>query len=397
MLMVCSWNRGIMLMVSSLVAVVTFAMLPPGWEYGYQIHVLDAVALEKDVLHVGMDPSEALGALTGGALYRRLNGVVQDPFKMMRSYGYTWARIRVMVDPNGDYGVLQNLEYVLDTARQARDQHLNILLDFHYSHWWADPGNQWTPLTWRENISSTEYLSDKVFHHTKSVMQALVDQGTLPDAVQLGNEVTNGMLWESGRLPDHWGNFVQYVNQGIAAIDDVVASMIPKAVRPTIVMHLDIGGNLTKCEWWIRSYLSHGGKLDVLGLSYYPMWHGTLQDLKANIDNILLKFPQLDVWVVETAYYFTGDGCDPGDDACNTKLPFPQTEQGQYDYLCALRKTLLSTKCKAVFYWGSHWSQPKKWFKGNEEWEDAERRSLFDSNGRAQKGILGLPGIGHSS
>jgi len=345
---------------------------------------LGALQAPSTDLDIGMDATEALGALQAGAVYRRLNGVVQNPFQMMRSYGYQWSRIRVMVDPNGDYGLLQDQHYVLETARQAKEQNLKILLDFHYSHWWADPENQWTPLTWREQINSTAYLSDKIYEHTKSVMQAMVDQGTAPDAVQVGNEVTNGMLWGSGHLPDHWGNFVQYVNQGIAAIDDVIANTAPKAKRPKIVMHLDTGGDLEKCEWWIRSYLSHFGKLDVLGLSYYPMWHGTLQDLKVNIDNISLKFPQLEIWVVETAYYFTGDGCAPNDDDCNRKLPFPQTEQGQYDYLCALRKTLLSTKCKAVFYWGSHWSQPKKWFKGEEEWEDAERRSLFDSNGLAQ-------------
>ena len=141
-------------------------------------------------------------------------------------------------------------------------------------------------------------------------------------------------------------------------------------------------------EAWMKAYLKLGGTVEVIGLSWYPMWHGTFTDLERNLHNLNTIFPDIDIWVVETAYYWNGD-CDPND-PCSRMFPFPLTEQGQYDFLQNLRSVLLGTSCKAVFYWGSHWTQPQKWFVANESWEDAERRSLFDRSGRVLKGMAGL-------
>ena len=96
--------------------------------------------------------------------------------------------------------------------------------------------------------------------------------------------------------------------------------------------------------------------------------------------------------MVETAYYYDGY-CLDGDEECQRKIPYPPSEENQYKFLKALRETLLQTKCRAVFYWGSHWSQPSNWFFGTERWEDTERRALFDRTGRALKGFRGLVGL----
>jgi arabinogalactan endo-1,4-beta-galactosidase len=351
----------------------------------------------------GLDPSEAYMVEDNGGVFRRLDSSPVNSLLVAKENGYKWIRLRVMVEPTGAYGLAQDLDYVLRMAHDVKKHKMKFLLDFHYSHWWADGDNQWTPDHWRTENNNTdvsmEELSQHVFDHTHRVMQVLKDENVMPDAVQVGNEISAGMLWGHGKLPKHWDNDLKNLSQswynlaalvqsGIDAIDAVVTK---KSERPEIVIHLDTGGETEFTEHWMSTYFKLGGSCDIIGLSWYPMWHGTFDDLKRNINNLSDKFPDQDVWVVETAYYYEGY-CAEDDVGCNEKLPFPQTEQGQYDFLVALRQTLLQTKCKAVFYWGSHWSQPKLWFRASEDWADAERRALFDRKGKATLGIRALPG-----
>jgi len=339
----------------------------------------------------------------GGAVFRRLeDNSVAPALSIVQEHGYQWVRLRIMIDPVGTYGLAQDLSYVLRMARQAKlVYNLKVLLDVHYSHWWADGQNQWPPKRWKhpenDTVVDMNTLRGHVFAYTRRVMEVLKEEQVLPDAVQIGNEISSGMLWEHGKLPSHWdrmeelpkewNNLKNLIQSGIDAINDVTT---PKD-RPLIVIHLDTGGAKDFTEHWLKTYFSLGGSCDVIGLSWYPMWHGSFDDLKANIDNLSNKFPDKQVWVVETAYYYEGY-CEASDESCNQKLRFNMTEEGQYDFLRSLRNMLLTTKCKAVFYWGSHWSQPEKWFQGTEKWDDAARRALFDRSGRALKGILGLVG-----
>ena len=130
----------------------------------------------------------------------------------------------------------------------------------------------------------------------------------------------------------------------------------------------------------------------MIGLSWYPMWHGTVDDLVENVNTLNERFPRQDIWLVETAYYYEGY-CPEGDVECHRKFPFPMTEHGQADYLDNLRQTLLrQTNCQAIAYWGSHWTQPHLWFRGYDDWDDARRRALFDSNGKVLQGFYTLPG-----
>lgn len=354
----------------------------------------------EDVLVAGLDPSEAYMVEDNGGVFRRLDGTPVHSLQVVKENGYKWIRLRIMVDPTGTYGLAQDLDYVLRMARDVKKFKFKFLLDFHYSHWWADGQNQWTPDHWRAENNTDPSMYDLlhcVFNYTYRVMRVLHDEGVLPNAVQVGNEISAGMLWGHGKLPKHWDNdpanvpqswlnLVALINKGIEAIDAVVAK---PSERPKIVIHLDTGGDTEYTEHWMSTYFKLGGSCDIIGLSWYPMWHGSFEDLKNNINNLSDTFPDQEVWVVETAYYYQGY-CAEDDIGCNEKLPFPQTEQGQYDFLEALRETLLQTKCRAVFYWGSHWTQPKLWFRASEDWEDAERRSLFDRNGRALAGIRAL-------
>jgi arabinogalactan endo-1,4-beta-galactosidase len=357
-------------------------------------------------IHVGFDGSEALGAKRSNVPFKDVDGTPKDPLQIFKDHGYTYSRLRVMVGPSGSYGLFQDVEYVKEMAREiVLKNSMKLLLDFHYSHWWADPENQWIPLDWRndddndtgstrnqsKNSNSNvtlDVLKEHVYNHTRAVMEELIAQGTTPDAVQIGNEVNAGMLWEEGKIVNgNMHNFVQITNTAIRAMKDSFKKVDVDTDFPQIVMHLAAGGWTEFTQHWFTNFTKAGGVFDVIGLSYYPFWHGSLQDLSDNMKNIKAVFPDKSVWVVECAYYWTETSHD------FVNLPFDQTEDGQFDYLKALLGVLKNYgHDTAVFYWGSHWTQPNLWINSDETWEETENRSLFDSNAQALKGIDALIG-----
>ena len=241
-----------------------------------------------------------------------------------------------------------------------------------------------------------DVLKEHVYNHTRAVMEELIAQGTTPDAVQIGNEVNDRMLWEEGKIVNgNMHNFVQITNTAIRAMKDSFSSNKKVDVDdidadndcPQIVMHLAAGGWTEFTQQWFTNFTKAGGVFDIVGLSYYPFWHGSLQDLADNMNNIKTVFPDKSVWVVESAYYWTETSHD------FVHLPFDQTEDGQFAYLRALLDVLKDYgHDTGVFYWGSHWTQPNLWINSDETWEETSNRSLFDSNAQALKGIDALIG-----
>jgi arabinogalactan endo-1,4-beta-galactosidase len=346
-------------------------------------------------IQVGCDASESLGARRAGVKYKDVDGTEKEPLEIFKDHGYRWARLRVMVDPDGTHGLFQDIEYVKEMARDIVTQNqMKLLLDFHFSQWWADPGNQWIPKTWTsegndENVT-IQMLEEYVYNHTLHVMRELRDQQTIPDAVQIGNEVNAGILWEPGRIQQDgdMNNFVSLTNTALRAIRDALPLSHP---LPRIVMHIAAGGWRQFSEDWFANFTKAGGQYDIIGLSYYPMWHGTLKELQENMDNLKKVFPDKSVWIVETAYYWTETKQD------TEHLKFNQTRDGQMEFLKAVRKVLEKhsngERETAVFYWGSHWTQPERWMNSTETWQEAANRSLFDQNAQAVKAIDALVGV----
>lgn len=342
-------------------------------------------------IHAGFDGSEALGAKRSNVIFRDVDGTPKDPIRIFRDHGYSYSRLRVMVGPSGSYGLFQDVEYVKEMARDIVIQNsMKLLLDFHYSHWWADPENQWIPLDWREsqngNKTSLSNLKEHVYNHTKMVMEELIAQDTIPDAVQVGNEVNEGMLWDEGKIINgDMRKFVELTNTAICAMKDAFSTKRVEAAFPKIVMHLAAGGWTDYSEEWFTNFTKAGGEFDIIGLSYYPFWHGSLQDLSDNMKNLKSVFPDKSVWIVESAYYWTETS-----DNLET-LPFDQSEDGQFAYLEALMNVLRDyDHDTAIFYWGSHWTQEKLWMNSDVSWEETENRSLFNKNAQALKGIDAL-------
>ena len=312
-----------------------------------------------------------------GARYK-VNGEVKPGFQIFRDNGYAWCRLRIFHTPNLEGPVCNDLEYTISLAQLAKQFGFKIFLNFHYSDTWADPGKQFTPKAW-QNLDF-ETLTDSVFQYTKNVLQAMKSSGVFPEMVQIGNEINNGMLWPQGKLWDNGGNarwdelttLLKSGIRGVKAVDG--GKTIP------VMIHAATGGNLVESDNFYKNILQRGVEFDVIGLSYYPWWHGTFKNLEKNLEFLSNKYEQ-EISVVETAYYANGWYPEPEDWVLDVK-PYPPTEQGQHDFLIDLTTRLKKfPKVTSVYYWkpdGLDIPGSGIPFLG---------RSLFDRNGNALKGI----------
>ena len=180
------------------------------------------------------------------------------------------------------------MENTKKMAKRVKAAGMKLLLDFHYSDYWADPGKQYKPAAWR-NLSFEE-LKKAVYDYTKKVIQELKDQGTTPDMVQIGNEINHGIIWPEGNV-SNIDNLAQLINAGTAAV---------KSVDPSVIMmlHVDLGGQNDESVFFIDNMIARGVPFDVIGESYYPKWHGTLDDLRDNLNDLVRRYNK-DVIVVE--------------------------------------------------------------------------------------------------
>jgi beta-galactosidase len=165
-------------------------------------------------------------------------------------------------------------------AKRVKASGMKFLLDFHYSDYWADPQQQNKPAAWAGKDFTV--LRDSVQAYTKHVMQELKDQGTEPDMVQIGNEINHGMIWPEGHV-NNLDSLAQLFYAGFKGA---------KAVSPqsVIMLHVALGGQAEESEFFYDAMKKRNVPYDVIGLSYYPKWHGTLADLKGNIASLSKKY-----------------------------------------------------------------------------------------------------------
>ncbi len=224
-------------------------------------------------------------------------GVEKDAILILKEHGFNYIRLRIFNDPATDSGYSPkkgfcDLEHTKQMALRVKKAGLKLLLDFHYSDYWADPGKQYKPTAWR-GLSFDE-LKKALYNYTHQVMQALKDQGTTPDMVQIGNEINHGMVWPEGNIYNI-NNLAQLFQAGAAAV---------KAVDPTVVimLHVALGGQNDESVFFINNMLARSVHFDVIGESYYPKWHGTLEDLRDNLNNLVRRYGK-DVIVVEYSQF----------------------------------------------------------------------------------------------
>ena len=208
-----------------------------------------------------------------------------DAVALLQGHGFNNVRLRIFVQPENERGYAPGegycgLDYTLGMARRVRDAGMGLLLDFHYSDYWADPQQQNKPLSWA-NLGY-ESLRDSVRSYTAAVLRDLERQGTLPDMVQIGNEINHGLLWPDGHIgnPDQLAGLLRAGVEGVEA----VAPDMP------VMMHLALGGQNDEARFWLDNMIARGVEFDVLGLSYYPRWHGTLEDLYRNVHDLADRY-----------------------------------------------------------------------------------------------------------
>ena len=236
--------------------------------------------------------------------------------------GWTAARVRLLVDPtrDSDPGTCQDLEYVKQLGRRIKEAGMLLLLDIFYSDTWTDPAQQWIPQSWNmDKTTATNDLADKVRYYTIESINALVEAGASPDYVQIGNEVSYGMLWDNLSAKDksrhviyldpQWFSYerqeaqiVRFASLLGAAAEGVRAS---NAKEASIVLHIERSGE----PEWARNFYDWLAKAgftdyDIIGLSYYPFWHGSLSTLSSTVKTLREALPEKDIHLVETAYNY---------------------------------------------------------------------------------------------
>ena len=219
----------------------------------------------------GIDVSTLLQIEDNGGVFKE-NGVSKDPLQIFNEHGINYVRLKLWHTPISNY---DNLQKVIIAAQRIKNNGLKFLLDFHYSDWWADPGNQTKPAAW--NGLSFQSLKDSVYEYTKTVITTLKNHNVLPDMVQIGNEIICGMLWDDGRIceqyntPQQWSNFTSLVKEGIRGVSESID--LNDTVK--IMIHVDRGGDNTGARWFYDGMIAQNVEFDIIGLSYYPWWHGT--------------------------------------------------------------------------------------------------------------------------
>jgi arabinogalactan endo-1,4-beta-galactosidase len=336
----------------------------------------------------GADLSFTLQEEAAGRSYRD-GGVVQPVERIFAARGANFVRLRVWNAPPAGYSTLDS---ALTLARRAKQAGLKVLLDLHYSDFWADPSKQPTPRAWVGQSLST--LATTVRTYTQSALAAFARQGTPVDMVQVGNEITNGMLFPSGQVyrsdGQHWAEFATLLKAGIAG----ARAGNPAGTTLTVMVHTDRGGDNGGSRFFYDHVLSQGVQFDVIGLSYYPFWHGSLATLRANLNDLASRYGK-DLVLAETAYPWTlGNGDQLGNLIGSTsQLPdgaaFPATQAGQVAYFEQLRGVLAavpSGRGAGFVVWEPGWLPGVGWSPGQGNPND--NLTMFDWSGNA------LPSVG---
>ncbi len=221
------------------------------------------------------------------------NRIEKDAIQILKEHGFNYIRLRIFNNPEADSGYSPkkgfcNLAHTKQMASRIKAKGMKFLLDFHYSDTWADPGKQFKPSAWKD-LSFTQ-LTKAVRIYTRNVLIALKEQGTLPQMVQVGNEINHGIIWPNGNI-SNIENLTELLKAGIAGVKDVDTSI-------KIMLHIACGGQNEESRSFFDSMLARNVVFDIIGQSYYPRWHGTISDLGNNLTDLSKRYRQ-DVIVAE--------------------------------------------------------------------------------------------------
>ena len=327
-------------------------------------------------LYLGGDLSYVNEIEDCGAVFRK-NGELVDPYELFASQGANIVRLRLWHNPDWtQYSTYPDVEKSIQRAKTAG---MKVLLDFHYSDNWADPGDQIVPKAWA-HITDLEILGDSIYQYTYHTLEKLAKKGLLPDLVQVGNETNSEIL-----MPDHvneniteinWERNSFLFNRGLKAVRDIA-----KQTEKPIETMLHIAQPENAFPWFREALASGIARFDLIGLSYYSKWSKYPIDKVSDAIDSLTRLYQKPVIIVETAYPHDFIDVDSANNILNqhaTSPDFPATHQGQLDYMKKLTQEVIEGGGKGVIYWEPAWVSSDcytRWGKGS-HWENA---SFFDA------------------
>jgi arabinogalactan endo-1,4-beta-galactosidase len=288
-----------------------------------------------------------------GYIFYDENGNPSDCLDLLTARGINAVRLRVFVHPSSHpiSGHCSPEETALMAAR-CRQKGLDVMIDFHYSDTWADPGHQTKPATWAAVPFAA--LKDSVYTHTYQTIQLLKQAGVTPKWVQIGNEIPSGMLWPDGHVNNPL-QLAQLINSGNQAVKDIDTAI-------QTIVHIDQGNDNGRFRWFFDLMQQNGAQFDIIGASYYPHWLGTdytvtISDLGNNLNDMVTRYNK-PVMIVEVG----GD--------------YWQVQNSK-DLLVATIGTALDVpnkQCLGVFYWEPQGAKPWSGYQLN-CWQDNGRPS----------------------
>ncbi len=353
--------------------------------------------VQKLYFYFGADLSNVNQVLDKGGTYR-VGGYIENPYKIFADHGTNLARFRLWHSPDWTasvYGDSEKQLYndLLDVEKAlaaSKDQGMQTLLDFHYSDIWADPGRQDIPATWMD-ITSLDVLQDSVYNYTYNTLSYLASKNLLPDFVQIGNETNCGMMYTNAptNFPKlnvcegNWANMRLIVNSAIRAVRDVSADEFIQ-----IILHVADPKNV---DWWFTNLMTTVSDFDIIGFSYYPIWHTEIgiNQLGNQTAALKSKFGK-EIMMLETAYPWTTESNDNYTNIFGNQTPlsdYPFTKTGQREILQKMTQELLDGGAMGIIYWEPAWissGMRDLWGTGS-AWENC---TFFDFDNNLHEGIL---------
>lgn len=320
----------------------------------------------------GADVSH-LGFFEDRGISYRVNGQRQDALAILRDRGINCARLRLFTSSAAQaqadpYNYTNNLSYTLPLAVRVKNAGLKLLLDFHYSDTWADPQKQTKPAAWT-NLTFAQ-LKAQIRSYSSNTIAALSAAGAAPDYVQVGNEITPGMLWDDGHVggafntASQWSQMAQLLTNAIQGVKEAAGTSVPR-----IIIHLDRGGDWASTMWYFDNLAVQGVAFDIIGQSYYPWWHGDFAALRTCLANAAARYGK-PIMVTETAFPF----------ASSTNIfGIPASTNGQVQFVVELAKVVKGVPGglgAGVFWWAAEYQSLSGYSLAG-----FDQRSMFGSGG----------------
>lgn len=312
-----------------------------------------------------------------GTQFRDSTGTAKPFFDLVKTDGgWNSTRVRLFVNPGNasqdakEEGVYQSLEYIIPLCKEIKASGMSLMLDFHYSDTWADPSHQTMPKAWA--TSSKEALVDTVYNYTRRSLSALKANGIEPDMIQVGNEITFGMMWQQGKADplkdDNWKTLSDYLKAGVNACREIC----PNA---KLIIHTEHAQSWEMTKGYYDKLQRYGVDYDIIGLSYYPMWHGTIGHLGVALDSLETHYPDKEIMIVETAAYYSHENDKWATPEKYSEF-YPISAEGQREFTAEL-VSLLNRHPRVT---GLYWWFPEENESGKRVITSWINRGLFDNN-----------------